>query len=1167
MDSPHLTKTNQRLSMRQQLKSMVKGSNWTGLVKHKSDASRLTAGSPTKSQVAELPAGYDFLTNGIPSTNRKPARERPRRRQERQKTVRLDNQRNSLYTLQIEEPNLDDLRKSFEQGDDRWSVANPATLQRELQKELAVGRGPAEKEVVNADPLQLPDHTETHIGSEASVAPSRVDSTRPDNDTVPELRKPTRKWEVKTDNLARPVSSATGNTEALKVSKTIESINKNRYSMPVMKEREHIAAATSYQNMARRGSEMAPEVVSPLIEEMPVPAVVASNNTKEKRTIGIAGVDKPVIETKAATPPVLQSNTPIAESMRSPSTFTFNINDNLRRAAPGATSTLNPNSNRHSVGDTNKLLEEDRESRSPIRKQPPTLNIKRSFSQGATSPTKKAGTQPNTPTYRPRRVSGAKMADRMAWIRELEEKSSGKGSPGRAAMYKNLQGGVADKLARFESSNKESGPNLTRANSHSSRMSTFNDAYGIENATGKRLSKASTMDDEFRRKLEEVAQNTKKKIEKEGDQEALIAQVNRDAELALKEEKRRSLKMESAGPFKYAYNEKAGRKTDLVPDPTKITTVATTPPADEVNLQSFTPTRRGSTKMPKFHVKDPNAVSASAAALAEKKIATPVFGLKDPSAVAAAVNPPVAMDPQGDDYDPFNVMTYPVSKAMPAIRKLTAAETKERHLSMEALDSQPVGEAAEEPVVPEPAVVDAPQVSEEPKGDMAEQPATQSPAVESEEIMQPQPTQESKTETATEQEPQSDQDKTAPAIETTGITTNETKDDTRAEASADPAAAVQEKEASQLVEQTKPEAHEETKMDETTQPTPKIEAKTSSLPMEPIALELPRVAEDTKPEASPELATIQAPSPNESTAAQEDETKAEKPVEPTTTQSPPPEQSTTMQKATTPDTANELATNSPPADKVTTAEVPVINTTPPTPPAKKEQPIPKYIALRERAQKAAEMTGKAAPGASAPVVVAPSQTFSRLFGPPMSSGMGRSRSSSPVKGVVRSDGVVKKGAEVPTKKESNVKEELPAKATTPSTEKPSGKETSTQQAKEEIPKPKKNPVVVSNNASPNGTGSETESTNTPIAQDTSTEKELVKEPTPLEKAKPAEVADGEKVWPIDESAPVPVEDEKTASIAKESSMSARKVTPFPTSMSMSGGKDGLVKREEVIREE
>lgn len=140
--------------MRQQLKEMVKGSNWTGLVKHKSDATRPTPSSPTKPNAAELPAGYDFLTNGLPSTNRKPARERPRRRQERQKAVRLDNQRNSLYTLQIEEPNLDDLRMSFEQGDDRWSVSNPATMQRESEKELAVGRGPAEKEVVDVGELR-----------------------------------------------------------------------------------------------------------------------------------------------------------------------------------------------------------------------------------------------------------------------------------------------------------------------------------------------------------------------------------------------------------------------------------------------------------------------------------------------------------------------------------------------------------------------------------------------------------------------------------------------------------------------------------------------------------------------------------------------------------------------------------------------------------------------------------------------------------------------------------------------------------------------------------------------------------------------------------------------------------------------------------------------------
>lgn len=85
------------------------------------------------------------------------------------------------------------------------------------------------------------------------------------------------------------MSRATGNTEALKVSKTIESINKNRYSLPVLKERHHAAAATSYQSVGRRGSEMAPEVVSQSVDEEAAPAAaVALNNTKALRTLGIA---------------------------------------------------------------------------------------------------------------------------------------------------------------------------------------------------------------------------------------------------------------------------------------------------------------------------------------------------------------------------------------------------------------------------------------------------------------------------------------------------------------------------------------------------------------------------------------------------------------------------------------------------------------------------------------------------------------------------------------------------------------------------------------------------------------------------------------------------------------------------------------------------------------
>lgn len=805
--------------------------------------------------------------------------------------------------------------------------------------------------------------------------------------------------------------------------------------------------------------------------------------------------------------------------MRSPPTFSFNINENLRTVAPGATSTLNPTSNRHSVGDMNKLLEDNRDATSPTKKQPPPLNIKRSFSVGATSPTKRTETQPNTPTYRPRRISGAKMADRMAWIRDLEEKSSGKGSPGRAAMYKNLQGGVADKLARFESSNKDYGLNLTRTNSVSSRMAKFNDAYGIENGPGKRLSRTSTMDDEFRRKMEEVAEKAKKKVDLEGDQEALIAQVNRDAELALKEEKRRSLKMESAGPFKYAFNDKAGRKTDLVPDVTKTTTAVTTPPADEVDLESFTPTRRGSTKMPKFNVKDPNAVATSAnppVTLVEEKIAAPFFKLKDPNAVAASANPPVSMEPQADDgeYDPFNVMTYPVSKAMSAIKKYTPGTTKEDLFGMEASGPSAADGAAEEAAVSEPAAVDAPQVLEESKAEMADQPSTHIPALEPVEVVQPQATEDPKVETAIEQESQLEDEKSAPAIEPTGIITPEVKDDTKAEVAAEPAAKIEEKEVPQPTEQTTPAAKEETKVDETTQLTPKIEAKTSTIPIEPIALEPPRVEDDTKPETYAEPATA--------------------------------------------------ATIDSPSVEETTAEIPVINTTPPTPPAKKEMPVPKYLALRERAQKAAEIPSKPAP---APMPT--SQTFSRLFGPPMTSGMGRSRSPSPIK-VVRV-------AEVAAKEKTVETKEMPAPKETPSTEKPSDKELTTQEAEKGVPMPKETPIAAKN-APLEEKVPEAEQTAPKnvvlVEKEVSADKKpLLEKDIPVEKEGSINNSDVKKERPMEEATPIekaiPMQAENTTPNAEEApsqkKMPIRKVTPFSTSLPTK--KDVPAQTQSSIQEE
>jgi hypothetical protein len=771
------------------------------------------------------------------------------------------------------------------------------------------------------------------------------------------------------DTLVRPVSRATANPEVAKVSKTIESINQKRYSMPIMKEagQSRLQSHQAVNDPADSTLEKFPELHAD--ELIPV---VASNNKKALRTLGISEGEP---KEQPGLPPVssiqtfpTNSKTPIANSMGSPSTFSFNINDNLRRIAPGATNS--PNSNRHSVGDMNKLLEQNREATMAAKQkpQPPALTIRRSFSAGATSPTK-SETVPNTPTYRARRPSGKTTADRLAWIRELEEGSNGKGAnSGRAAMYKNLQGGVADKLARFESSNKAltggSGPGLVRTNSVSSRISTSSAAYGIESgAAGSRLSRASTMDDEFRRKMEEVAEKAKKKVDKDGEQEALIKQVNRDAELALKEEKRRSLQMNS-WKFDYAFNDKAGKKTDLAP-----ATVVGGKEKDaeaEVDLGSFTPTKQGATKMPQFKAKDPNAVAGSAnppvdlsmgekispplfrlkdpnavaasanppVKLGEDKISAPVFRVKDPNAVAASANPPVQVEDDGE-YDPFNPIKYPVASSIPAIKRHSSGRTQEEMMAMGPAE---------------------PEATEEVKEAQASEPMTIA--------------------------------------------------------------------ASPVMEETKPEVVAE----------PAV---------------LPPQAEEKK--ATPPT----TPAPVDQTEA------AAAPI-------PAPTEKTTPSAETAP----ELK----PASTQAAETIPEINEIPPTPPKQKEvpaMPTPKYVALRERAEKAAELPVKAAP-APAPVPV--SQTFSRLFGAPMTSGRGAvvpvpvtaPKVEAPESAVPESSKTEKVEKEMSMKKEAGVEKEMPVEKAMP--------------AEKDIPTPKQ--------------------TSLPIVAPTSDKATLPRE-TPIEKTVPA----------------------------------------------------------------
>lgn len=854
--------------------------------------------------------------------------------------------------------------------------------------------------------------------------------------------------------------------------------------------------ASIHEKTTGESAEIVTERISELHTEPPQPAaVVVPNNTKALGNLGISEAEGKELPKLSATTKTITANsrTPIAESMSSASAFSFSINDNLRRVTPGRTN--DPNSNRHSVGDMNKLLEQNREATTAIKEKqhPPALTIRRSFSVGATSPTKAEST-PNTPSYQSHRPSGAKMADRMAWIRELEEKSSGKGSPGRAAMYRNLQGGVANKLARFESSNMaltdNSGSGLVRTNSVSSRVSISSEAYGIESVgMGSRLSRASTMDEEFRRKMEEVAEKAKKKIEKDGDQEALIAQVNRDAELALKEEKRRSLMIQSAGPFNYAFDEKAGRKTNLAPVTTQSPAVVekSADPADAVDLKSFTPTRRGSTKMPKFskeavtvagsanakpaekfpppefRLKNPDVVAASATPpveLGKGKISAPVFRVKDPNAVAVSANPSIALEAQCDDgeYDPFNPTKYPVASSISALQNFGSNKTQGEGLGMKASAPQ-VEDETTPPSVPELVAAAPSKPLEETKTNEVASPSANTPT-----------------------------------LEPVSLVSVEADDKTKAEVPADQAPHLEEK--------------AETEVDATCP-----------------------VAEETKPDVK--------------------STKAEEPTIPQPTKTLPTpfhtENTNAVPSVEFPSTSSET--------KLT--PVPTINTTPPTPPAKKEvapAPVPKYVALRERAQKAAALSGK-----PAPAPVSTSQTFNRMFGPPIPSGR------SPVPAPAPRKAVMPVKSDVDAQKEKQAKEEMPtndtptkevlanesSEETSPPTTVPTKEEAPMQEAEKGVSESKD----ILNVSMPASDAEEAPASNASISKSVpSQEKRPAVTTSPAEKLSPME-----KQILVEQATPIA----KSTQVQKE--IPNRKVTPFPVSMPIQ--KAAPIKQQAPIQEQ
>jgi hypothetical protein len=219
-------------------------------------------------------------------------------------------------------------------------------------------------------------------------------------------------------------------------------------------------------------------------------------------------------------------------------------------------------SNRHSVGDAGQLFQRNEAVAAAKRQSHPPLNTRRSFSEGS-QPAEEQSPSQNTSLVR--KPSGRKTAERLAWIRELEEGNKGSGNHGRDYMFNKLQGGVRDKLAKFE--NKQLTGGLARTDSNiSRRLSTSSDAYSIEQPSSNRLSRTGTIDDDFRKKLEESVGNQHKKriIPQEvldlvaltdGDQEAalndymenwnqdeLIKQINDAADEAIKGEDKENSK-------------------------------------------------------------------------------------------------------------------------------------------------------------------------------------------------------------------------------------------------------------------------------------------------------------------------------------------------------------------------------------------------------------------------------------------------------------------------------------------------------------------------------------------------------------------------------------------------------------------------------------------------
>ena len=108
-----------------------------------------------------------------------------------------------------------------------------------------------------------------------------------------------------------------------------------------------------------------------------------------------------------------------------------------------------------------------------------------------------------------RASSTSRVAERLAWARQLEDKNQ---NPGRDMVFQKLNGGVAAKLARFESQRTQGAGPKPRANSTTSRASEgYNIEPGykrvsmVESPTAASGSVMTNFNDNFRAKMESLA--------------------------------------------------------------------------------------------------------------------------------------------------------------------------------------------------------------------------------------------------------------------------------------------------------------------------------------------------------------------------------------------------------------------------------------------------------------------------------------------------------------------------------------------------------------------------------------------------------------------------------------------------------------------------------------